>query len=159
MIFNKNSSIKLITALVTAITLGCQKRPEAPGFSLEEDTKKVKAILKRIDTHIGDTSIYAADVVHMAQGSRAITNKAQLYKVLAAEAAYGHSDMTHELVTIHAYQEMVLTRGRVKGSWHAGDGRKSFPFETNNIITFRRMKDGSLKVWQVIFNRVELEKY
>jgi hypothetical protein len=67
--------------------------------------------------------------------------------------------MTHEIVTLHSYPDLVLTTGRVMGVWHPVSGGKPTPFETNNMITFRRAPDGSLKVWQVIFNRVELERY
>ena len=137
-----------------------QKEPtSSASYSVEVDSRIVKAILKRIDTDITDVSIYSDDVVHMAPGSRAITSKAELHKVLKAEASYGRSDMVHELVTIHSYQDMVLTRGRVKSSWHPANGGKATPFETNNMITFRRAPDGSLKVWHVIFNRVDLERY
>lgn len=149
----------LMMALALAVAVpDCAPR-NSPGYSVESDTRKVKAILKVIDRDVTDTSIYVDDVVHMAQGSRAITNKAELRKTLAAEATYGRSQMTHELVTINSYPAMVLTRGRVKGTWHPANGAEPVPFETNNVITFRRLPDGSLRVWQVIFNRVELERY
>jgi ketosteroid isomerase-like protein len=161
--FKMIRSVKLLTVLLAVITFGCRKTPDTTHFSIEEDTKMVKAILKNIDDYTLDLdtkmSVYSEDVVHMAQGSRAITNKVDLRKVLEAEYSYGHSVMTHEIVTLHAYHDMVLTRGKVTGSYHPGDGSTPIPFETNNIITFRRMADGTLKVWQVIFNRVSLEKY
>lgn len=116
-----------------------------------------KAILKKIDADISDMSVYADDIVHMAQGSRAITTKEELSKVLKAELTYGRSEMTHEIVTIQSYHDMVLTRGRVKGIYHPSNGEKGIPFETNNVIIFKRMKDGTLRVGQVIFNRVNLE--
>lgn len=146
-----------------ATTFGCREAPEAPAFSIEEDTEKVMIILKNIDDHALDMdskmSVYADDVVHMAQGSRAITNRTDLRKVLEGERQGGHAVMKHELITIHSYHDMVLTRGRVKGEWRPNNGETPIPFETNNIITYHRMKDGTLKVWQVIFNRVNLENY
>jgi ketosteroid isomerase-like protein len=145
-------------ALAAAAPLPCPQ-PAAMTYTVESDTQKVKAILKIIDRDVSDTSIYVDDVVHMAQGSRAITSRAELSKVLAAEASHGRSDMTHELVTINSYPDMVLTRGRVKGNWLPANGGQPSPFETNNMITFRRLPDGSLKVWQVIFNRIELERH
>ena len=158
-----NTSSKLFTLLLAVLTLGCQKSPESPAFPVEEDTKMVKAIFKNIDDYNLDLdtkmSVYDDSVVHMGQGSRAITNKTDLRKILEADSAYGHSEMTHELLSIHSYHDMVLTRGRVKGTWIPADGGQTFPFETNNMVTFRRKEDGSLKVWQVIFNRVTLENY
>lgn len=135
------------------------QQKSTPTFTTEDDTKKVKEILLRIDRDVSDTSIYVNDVVHMAQGSRAITNKADLAAVLQAEATYGKSVMTHELVTINSYPDLVLTRGKVKGIYHPANSNATIPFETNNMITFRRMQDGSLKIWQVIFNRVDLERF
>lgn len=156
----KNISLKFTLLLLLSILFNSsysQKKSSTPGFTVEEDTRMVKVILKKIDADISDTSIYADDVVHMAQGSRAITNKNELGKVLKAEASYGRSEMTHEIVTLQSYHDMVLTRGRVKGTYHPNNGGKDIPFETNNIIIFKRMNDGTLKVWQVIFNRVNLE--
>jgi ketosteroid isomerase-like protein len=153
----------MIALLMTAWALALAAPHNAPTcgvtYSVEDDRRKVEAILKRIDTDITDVSIYSDDVVHMAQGSRAITSKAELQTVLNAEASYGRSNMVHELVTIHSSHDMVVTRGRVEGTWHPANGGKATPFETNNMITFRRAPDGSLKVWHVIFNRVELERY
>jgi ketosteroid isomerase-like protein len=160
---NKISLVKLFTILIAITLLSCGKTGVTPTFSLEDDTKKVKAILKNIDDYKLDMntkmSVYDDEVVHMAQGSRAITNKEDLRKVLEADSTYGHSEMTHELISIHSYQDMVLTRGRVAGKWYSAEGNQVFPFETNNIITFKRKEDGALSVWQVIFNRVALENY
>src|SRR5690606_6047872 len=156
----KNIPIKFTFLILLSILSNSgysQKNASKPNFTVEEDTKMVKAILKKIDADISDTSIYADDVVHMAQGSRPITNKAELTRVLKAELSYGHSEMTHEIVTLQSYNDMVLTQGRVKGTYYPNNGENAVPFETNNIITFKRMKDGTLKVWQVIFNRVNLE--
>ncbi len=150
----------LLSALLSVITFihgYSQKKPDY--VSIEEDTRKVKAILKLIDKDVTDTSVYADNVVHMAQGSRAITNKIQLAQVLQAEAGFGKLMMTHELITLNSYPDLVLTRGRVKGTFHPFNGDAITPFETNNIITFQRMKDGSLKIWQVIFNRIDLNQY
>lgn len=155
--------ITVLCVLTLLIIIACKKVTETPVFSIEKDTEMVKDILKNIDNYDLDMdtkmSVYDDEVVHMAQGSRAITNKADLRKVLEAEAGYGKTVMTHELITLHSYHNMVLTRGRVKGSWHDPDGITIYPFETNNIITFKRKDDGTLKVWQVIFNRVALENY
>lgn len=88
----KSMSVKFTFLLLLSISFNSysQKNGPTPNFTVEEDTKMVKAILKKIDADISDTSIYADDVVHMAQGSRAITNKAALSKVLKAELSYGH---------------------------------------------------------------------
>ena len=154
-------AVRLAAALLVVIPADAtaQSSPPASGFSVEDDTRMVRAILARIDADVTDTDIYAEDVVHMAQGSRAITSRAELRRVLLEEANHGRSTMTHELVTLHSTPDFVLTRGRVTGSWRPAAGGAPMPFETNNMITFRRAPDGSLKVWQVIFNRVDLARY
>jgi ketosteroid isomerase-like protein len=164
MILEMKRSAKLFIILVALTVSGFQKAPDKALYSVEEDSKKAKAILKIIDDYYkldidAQMSVYADDVVHMAQGSRAITNKAELRKVLEVEASYGHAIMIHKIVTLHSYHDIVLTQGRVKGTYYPAKGGDSIPFETNNIIIFKRMKDGNLKVWQVIFNRVNLENY
>ena len=155
-------SINFLTLVLPFLVWGCQEPTQSSDFSIEEDTKKVKEILKVIDD-LGKNmdatmSVFSDELVHMAQGSRAITNKAELRKVLEAESSYGKTMMTHEIISLHSYHDLVLTRGRVKGTW-TPPGGAAIPFETNNMITFRRMGDGSLKVWHVIFNRVSLENY
>jgi ketosteroid isomerase-like protein len=128
--------------------------------SYEEDIAKVKKILRVLDgSHVDSTlNVFSDDFVHMEQGKRAITKKTELRKVLVRGASYGKTEMIHEVLSINSYDDMVLTRGRVKGTWTSPKG-ESFPFETNNIITFHREKDGQFKVWQVIFNRVNLKDY
>jgi hypothetical protein len=130
------------------------------NISEEKDAASVRKVLKVLDGSNVDSTlnVFSDDFVHMEQGKRAVTNKADLRKVLELGASYGKTKMVHEAISISSYHDMVLTRGRVKGTWTSPTG-EVFPFETNNIITFHRQKDGSLKVWQVIFNRVKLEDY
>lgn len=124
----------------------------------KQDEANVRALLKKIDADVSDTSVYANDVVHMAQGSRAITSKLELAKVLKAEASYGKTVMTHEVLSLDSYEDVVIVRGRVKGNFYGEPNTAGFPFETNNMMTFKRQPDGSLKVWQVIFNRIDLAR-
>jgi len=129
--------------------------------SFKDDTAKVKAIFKNIDDHTLDwntkMSIYSDNVVHMGQGNRAITGRDSLRKVLEAEAMYGHSVMTHQIITLDSYDNIVLVRGRVTGNYYSKSGGAATPFETNNLFVFDRLKDGSLKVAKVIFNRIDLD--
>ncbi len=141
------------------VMLGCHHSPIAPTISFAGDSAKVQALLQKIDDDILDMSVYGDDVVHMAQGSRAITNKGELQKVLALEATHGRSNMKHEIVTLHSSADFVLTQGRARGTWRPATGGTPIAFETNNMITFRRESDGSLKIWHVIFNRVDLQRY
>lgn len=147
----------LLMLLVTSFTgTHAQKKTTKTSFDTRKDEVMVRAILKKIDTDVSDMSVYDNDVVHMAQGSRAITSKSELANVLKAESSYGKTVMTHEIVSIDSYNAIVLVRGRVKGMFYPPDNKGGFPFETNNMMTFKRQTDGSLKIWQVIFNRIDL---
>lgn len=151
-----NHTLLVIFFTLTSSALFAQSDQK---FSLDDDTKKVKALLKRIDADVSDTSVYSNEVVHMAQGSRAITDKNELARVLSAEAAAGNLAMTHEIITINSYPDHVIVRGKVTGTFQSKEGGTVYPFETNNLMTFKRAKDGNLKIWHVIFNRIELERY
>lgn len=139
------------------------QKSKAQPVSFQDDRKKVQAILNNIDDYTLDMdtkmSVYDDSIVHMGQGNRAITNKADLRKLLEADARGGHAEMKHEIVTLQSYNDIVITRGRVKGFYYPDNGGAAGQFETNNMIVFKRMKDGSLKVSQVIFNRLAPENF
>jgi hypothetical protein len=150
---------KLITVfllLATFCVTHAQKRSGKTSFDPKKDEVMVRAILKKIDTDVSDTSVYSNDVVHMAQGSRAITDKAELARVLKEQASYGKTVMTHQPLSITSYDDIVLVRGRVTGMFYPPDNGASSSFETNNMMTFKRQSDGSLRIWHVIFNRIDL---
>lgn len=152
--------IRMTSFLVISIVcFGFQPTLHKTDFSIEEDTRMVKEILALFDDHTIDfetkIAVHVEDLVHMAQGHKAVTNQQDLLKAWKEEAKWGHSEMTHHLISIHSYDDMVLTRGKAIGHWYPKDGTEAQPFETNNMITFRRMPDGSLKVWQVIYNLIE----
>lgn len=151
---------KYIIALTLLVAVfhetSAQRKSAKASFDPQKDETMVRAILKKIDTDVSDTSVYANNVVHMAQGSRAITNKAELGRILKAEASYGKTVMTHEILSLNSYEEIVVVRGRVKGMFYPPDNVGGIAFETNNMMTFQRQQGGGLKIWQVIFNRIDL---
>ncbi|OEJ99900.1 hypothetical protein BFP71_10150 [Roseivirga misakiensis] len=138
--------------------LSCISNP-SKTFSEERDKEKVLEILKILDSHTIDVdtqlSVYSDDVIHMGQGSPAISNLKDLKAMLIEERKWGHSEMKHEAYEIHSYEDHVIVRGGVTGTWFAKDGSTQMPFKTNNLITLKRTEDDELKVWHVIFNRIE----
>ncbi|HZY79896.1 MAG TPA: FISUMP domain-containing protein [Cyclobacteriaceae bacterium] len=148
------TTVKKVIQLIIAVAVlsACQSKK---SFSPENDEVMVRETLKKIDTDVSDTSVYADDVVHMAQGARAITDKNELARVLKDQASYGETSMRHELLTINSYEDLVVVRGRVTGSYYPPDGTVGMPFETNNLMTFKRQGNGALKIWHVIFNRID----
>ncbi|MEO1417401.1 MAG: hypothetical protein AAFW00_19095 [Bacteroidota bacterium] len=147
-----------LSVLLPILLLACAP-PTEPSFSEESDKEKVMEILKNLDNYTLDIedkiSVYSEDVIHMGQGNRPITNLEDLKAMLLEESMWGHSEMRHEAYEIHSYTDHVIMRGGVTGTWYSMDGKTKIPFETNNLITFKRTPSGELKVWHVIFNRVE----
>jgi len=129
------------------------------AFSAEKDKEMVLSVLENLDDHTLDMdtkmSVYSEDVVHMAQGSAPITTLSDLRNQFIEEAKWGHSEMKHEAYEIHSYADHVIVRGGVTGVWHSKDGKTQMPFKTNNLITLKREQNGTLKIWHVIFNRIE----
>lgn len=128
-------------------------------YSVDNDKKMVSEILENLDSHTLDIdtklSVYSEDIVHMGQGKDAITNLKDLRAMLIEERKWGHSEMRHEVYEIHSYKDHVIVRGGVKGTWFSKDGSNKMPFKTNNLITLKRTAKGELKIWHVIFNRIE----
>ena len=146
----------IILVLLTLVACGCRNN-SPQEFDAEKDKEMVLEILENLDSHTLDIdakmSVYSEDVIHMGQGSEAITNLEDLRAMLIAERQWGHSEMKHEAYEIHSFEDHVIVRGGVRGTWFAKDGSSQMPFETNNLITLKRTESGELKVWHVIFNR------
>jgi ketosteroid isomerase-like protein len=144
----------LFLFLVSIVTLSCQQQPK---FSIEEDTKSVNKIFEIFDSgpdRKTRLSLYVEDIVFMAPGEKTITNKEDLF----TENPKGQVDMHHEITWIQSYADIVIVRATNKGDFHPNDSNESFPFTTNNLIVFRRIEDGSLKIWQIIYNLVDSEQ-
>ena len=152
-------TMKLLSVFTLSLLyLACSPEKEA-AFSEAKDKEMVVAILQNLDSHTLDLdtklSVYSEDVIHMGQGGRPITNLEGLRKMLEEERKWGHSEMKHEAYEIHSFEDHIIVRGGVKGTWYSNDGNTSVPFETNNLITLKRTPIGELKIWHVIFNRIE----
>ena len=127
-----------------------------PEVARTKDEAAIKAILRVIDDNNADSetmlSVYADDVVHMAPDEPAHIGKAALGQHLQEAKKHGHADMTHEIVEMVPFENIILMRGQVTGTYHPRDGATPFAFQTKNLFVFRREPEGSLKVWKVIFN-------
>ncbi len=128
-----------------------QKQPN------EKDLAAIQKLLRVIDDNDAEMetklSVYEDSIIHMAPDHGVITSKTELGKLLEEQKKHGYADMTHEIAEVFPFERIVLMRGQVIGTYHPKDGSKPFPFRTKNLFVFRRQDDGSLKVWQVIFNR------
>ncbi|MEN0050448.1 MAG: hypothetical protein AAF806_25510 [Bacteroidota bacterium] len=119
------------------------------------DLQEIKRILSRLDDNEATMDLkmndWVEDLVHMAPDNPAITSKKDLKAYLVEQKKYGYSDMEHQIIEYNSYDDIVVMRGQVIGTFFPSDGGKSFEFETKNLFIFRRVADG-LKIWKVIYN-------
>ncbi|MEM1137468.1 MAG: hypothetical protein AAGI07_16635, partial [Bacteroidota bacterium] len=122
----------------------------------QNDIASIKSILKVLDDNDANIdiklSVWVDDLIHMAPNNVAITNKADLSNYLQEQNSYGYSDMKHEIIEVSSYDDIVLMQGKVIGTFHPKDNGNQVAFETKNLFVFRRLSDGSLKIWKIIYN-------
>jgi ketosteroid isomerase-like protein len=94
----------------------------------------------------------ANDVILMPNGGAAIEGKAAYLQHVKDFYASGTIQIRHELIEVYSYPEVVIARGRAVGKYTPPGGGAANAFETRNLFVFRRLKDGNLEVWQIIFN-------
>ncbi|MDB4292979.1 hypothetical protein N9954_06175 [Maribacter sp.] len=145
-----------ILLLMVVLLIGCEKKFKEKPLSEKVDREAIASILKVLDDNDASLerklSIWVDDLVHMAPDNMAITTKAALRKYLQEQATYGYSELSHQIVEVFPYQDIVLMRGKVEGIFYPSNKGVPFPFETKNLFVFRRMENTSLKIWKVIFN-------
>ncbi len=95
--------------------------------------------------------VYTDDVIHMAPNNKVITNKESLKKYLKEQRQYGYSKMKHQIVEIEQFDDKILMRGAVAGTFYPSNGEQPFEFNTKNLFVFKRL-NGVLKISKVIYN-------
>lgn len=94
----------------------------------------------------------AADVILMPNGGALIEGKAAYLQHVKDFYASGSIQIRHEVIEVYSYPEVVIARGRAVGKFTPPGASKTNAFETKNMFVFRRLKDGNLEVWQIVFN-------
>jgi ketosteroid isomerase-like protein len=94
----------------------------------------------------------AADVILMPNGGAVIEGKTAYLQHVKDFYASGSFQIRHEVIGVYSYPEVVIARGRAVGKFTPPGGSPTSTFETKNMFVFRRLKDGDLEVWQIIFN-------
>ena len=144
------NNVKQLIILISLILFAC-KPQKSTTFSVEEDTMAVQKIFEIFDSNPDretKLNLYVDDVILMAPGEKTVKRKEDLAK----NNPSGKVDMHHEIAWIQSYSDNVIVRTTNKGVFHPFNSNDSSQFITNNIIIFRRMDDGSLKMWQIIYN-------
>ena len=95
---------------------------------------------------------YVSDAVLLAPELFEIRGKKALHEHLSNYANGVDLSMTHSLIELNSFAEVVIAQGKVVGYVRPHGKEEVWPFETKNIIIFRRQSDQSLKIWKVIYN-------
>ncbi|MEM9996720.1 MAG: nuclear transport factor 2 family protein [Bacteroidota bacterium] len=97
-------------------------------------------------------SYVAPDVVLMPHGQPLVEGRDAYRAHVQAGWTHGQTTVTHEVLALEAYQDVVLARGRAVGTFVPKDSEEAMAFETKNLFVFEREEEGQLRVRQVIFN-------
>lgn len=95
---------------------------------------------------------YVSDAVILAPDQKEIRGVDALRAHLDGFGEDVDIKLNHQIVEIESFQDIVVTQGRVIGTAKPVNDPNIYPFETKNIILFKRDKDKALKIWKVIYN-------
>ncbi len=124
-----------------------------PGLSLKEEIQAVLSVLDNNDISTDEPiTVYTDDVVHMAPDNEVILNQQDLLTYLNQQKTYGRPEMKHEIIEFSQHDDVIIMRGRVKGTFHPANGGEAVAFQTKNLFVFERV-NGELKIAKVIYNR------
>ncbi|MEM6784570.1 MAG: nuclear transport factor 2 family protein [Bacteroidota bacterium] len=135
--------------------MGCEQ-PAQP-VDVDADRAEVERILALADrqdeagleaylTHV------APDVVLMPHNQLLVEGREAYRAHVQTGWTYGQSTVTHEVLALDAYPDVVIARGRAVGTFVPTGGDAAMAFETKNLFVFERDREGRLTVQQVIFN-------
>jgi len=134
------------------LTSSCQ----TSAISFDQDEAMVKAILSDLDSRDLSTNQqmenYLADAVLLVPDQKEIRGEAALKTHLDEFGSNENIEIKHQIVELDSFNDVVIAQGRVVGLFTADDEENSFPFETKNVILFKRSPSGDLKIWKVIYN-------
>ncbi|NER18443.1 hypothetical protein [Spongiivirga citrea] len=118
--------------------------------------QKIQNILNVLDnkktTLQEKLDVWSEDLIHMAPNHSTITSKKQLANFLEAEKENTDITMKHDIIDILSYEDTVIMRGAVNGSFSKKNSQETIPFSTKNLFVFKKNKNGILKIWKVIYN-------
>jgi ketosteroid isomerase-like protein len=146
---------RIAIALIVSV-LAATLAWSAPRYrDYAEDRAQIQAIFAAHDRLQPGLEEYmshvAEDIVLMPNGSPVVEGKAAYLQHVKDFYAAGTIQIRHELIEAYSFPDVVVARGRAVGTFTPPGGAES-SFETRNMFVFRRLKDGSLQVWQIIFN-------
>ncbi len=137
---------------------GCASEPR---FNATSDRQSVEEILADLD----DLSLspkeqlknYTKDSVILVPNKKEIKGSNALLSHLSDFGEGVDLSISHQIVEFNAFKDIVIVQGRVVGTAKPDNDPNTYPFETKNIILFKRTKDDELKIWKVIYNAAPVE--
>ncbi len=121
---------------------------------------QIEAILKILDNNEiaveEQLKVYSENVVHMAPGSAVQIGKEALGKYLTEQRQYGTADMKHEIIELEEYEDIIIMRGQVSGTYYPKNGTPPVAFRTKNLFVFETTT-GGITIQKVIYNNSPLE--
>jgi len=144
----------LVAAVACFVAVAAWSAAAARNFA--GDRAAIEAILAAHDRLAPGLETYMAsvadDIVLIPQGGKMIEGKAEYRQHVMDFYASGSIQIRHEAIEIHSFPDVVIARGRATGTFTPPGGDATSSFETRNLFVFRRLADGKLQVWQIIFN-------
>lgn len=125
------------------------------------DREAVLAILADLDrqdlTPTEHLRNYLPDAVILPPGSGEVRGHDAIRQHLSEAQAGAAIEMIHQIVEMESSAYLVVVQGKVVGTAKPACDPNTYPFETKNIILFKRADDGALKIWKVIYNAAPTE--
>jgi len=141
--------ISLIAAVVTAC-----KGPS--NVSEIRDRQMVESILSNLDdlslTPEQQLDNYLPDAVILAPEQKEIRGREALHNHLTVFGSTVDLILNHQIVELTSFENVVVAQGKVVGTAQPKGDVNRYPFETKNIILFKRQGPDDLKIWKVIYN-------
>ena len=143
----------LAIILSAAVTALFSSNASADSTSVRARIERILAAHDKLQPGLDEyMAAVASDVILMPNGGAAIEGKAAYLQHVKDFYASGTIQIRHELIEVYSFPEVVIARGRAVGKYTPPGGGTTNAFETKNLFVFRRLKNGNLEVWQIIFN-------
>jgi len=124
---------------------------------LEHQIETVLAVLDNNEISVEEQlDVYTDDIVHMAPGNEVIIGKEALESYLKQQRLYGEPKMQHRIVEMETFNDLVVMRGEVIGTFYPKNQAPSVAFRTKNLFVFVP-SDGIFKIKKVIYNDSPLD--
>ncbi len=122
----------------------------------KQDKEKILAHFALIDMQLEgmeeNLAQVADDVIFMPRNQPVMHGKASYKQQMLDSAKYVDVNMKHHLFAHYSYKDIVIARGSAKGYYVMKGQTEQHTFETKNVFIFRRLDNGDLQMWQLIYN-------